>query len=73
VGIFFSMPVAVRSQAQVCGHSIREIAGSNPAEGVKGFIICCVLCRKRSLRRVDHSFRVVQMGACVCVCVCVCA
>jgi len=41
---FFSMPVTLRSQAQVCGHSITGIAGSNPADGVKVFIMCVACC-----------------------------
>jgi hypothetical protein len=33
------IPVAVWSKAQVCGHSITGVAGSNPSEGMD---VCCV-------------------------------
>jgi hypothetical protein len=61
--------VAVQSKAYVCGHLIAGIAGSNPAEGMHVFVVCCVgggLC-DRLIIRSEESYRV-----CVCVCVCVC-
>ena len=63
--------MAARPKAKVCGRLITGTAGSNPADGMD--IVCCVLCRKRSVRRADHSFTGVIMGTvCVCVCVCEC-
>ena len=38
-----SIPVAVRSNAWVCGRSLGGIAGSNPAEGMNVRIMC-LLC-----------------------------
>jgi hypothetical protein len=35
--------------------------------------VCFVLCRYRSRRQADHSFREVLPGVCVCVCVSNCA
>jgi hypothetical protein len=76
--------VAVRSVAWVCGRWLAGIAGSNPAGGMDVCLLC-VLCgvRQRSLRRADHSSRVVSPSECVCVaayvcecvpeCLCVCA
>jgi hypothetical protein len=37
------IPVAMRSESYVCGHSIAGITGSNPAEGM-GFRILGLLC-----------------------------
>jgi hypothetical protein len=72
VSTILSMPLAVRSQAQVCGRTFTGIAGSNPAHGLNVVPrMCCVLCRKRSLRRADHSFRGVLLNVCLSVCVCV--
>jgi hypothetical protein len=34
--------------------------------------VCCVLCRLRPLRRINHSFRRFLLCVCVRVCVCVC-
>ena len=47
------IPVSARSKAWVCGHQVDGNAGSNPDSRVD----VCVLCRYRSLRRVDHSPR----------------
>jgi hypothetical protein len=51
-------PAAVRSTAWVCGRSIAEIVGSNPARGMDVCLlwVLCVV-RQRSLRRADHSSR----------------
>ena len=43
------IPVTMRSEARVCGHSVLGIAGSNSAEGT-GFRLLCVLCRWQPLR-----------------------
>jgi len=32
--------------------------------------VCCVLCRKRSLRRADHPSREILPGLCMCLIVC---
>jgi len=34
--------------------------------------VCYRLCRQRSLRRADHSFREVLPGVCMCVCLSLC-
>jgi hypothetical protein len=34
------IPVAARSKAQVCGHLVAGIAGSNPAEGMDVCLLC---------------------------------
>jgi hypothetical protein len=56
--LILPIPVAARSKAWVCGHSLAGIAVSNTA---KGMYVCLmwVLCvvRWRSLRRADHSSR----------------
>ena len=60
--------MALRYNSSVCGRLINGIAGSNPANVVDVRLSCyCVLCRKRALRQVDHTFYLV----CVCVCLCV--
>jgi len=52
------VPVAARSKAWVCGCTLAEIAGSNPAGGMDACLLSelCVV-RRRSLRRADHSSR----------------
>ena len=52
------IPVATRSKALVCGHSLAGIVDSNPAGGVD-ICLLLVLCdvRERSLLRADHSSR----------------
>ena len=52
------IPVALRSKAWVCSHSLAGNVGSNPA-GNKDVRLLCVLCvvRWRSLRWTDHSTR----------------
>ena len=37
------IPVAVQSKVWVCGFSLAEIAGSNPARGVVVSYECCML------------------------------
>jgi hypothetical protein len=39
--LFSPMPVAARSVASVCGHSLAGIAGSNPAGGHLLCVVCC--------------------------------
>ena len=57
-----SIPVAARSKAWVCGHSLSEIAGSNPATG--GTDICLLLLlpgtgrRERLITHPEESYRV---------------
>jgi len=48
------IPVAARSKEWGCGRSLVGIAGSNLA----GYE-CCVLSGRRSLRKADHSYKVV--------------
>jgi hypothetical protein len=56
---------AESSGRAVWSHLNARIAGSNPAEGMfVGFLCLKVLCRKRSLRRTNHSFRRVLPGGC---------
>jgi hypothetical protein len=52
------MSVAAGSKVWVCGSSLDEIAGSNPAGGMSVCLlrVLCVV-RKRSLRLADHSSR----------------
>jgi hypothetical protein len=57
-------PVTVQSKTKFCGRLIVGIADTNPTE-VKDFR--CVLCRKRSLRQADLSFR--GIAPCLRVCV----
>jgi len=54
------VPMAERSKARVCGRSLAGIAASNPAGGMDVSLLS-LLCtvRQRSLRRADHSSRVV--------------
>jgi len=54
------IPVAVRSKAPVCGRSPAEIVGSNTAGGMDVCLLWVLsVVRQRSLRRADHSSRVV--------------
>jgi hypothetical protein len=55
------VPVAARSKTSVCGRSPAEIVGSNPTEEHGCLSVVSVVCivRYRSLRRADHSSRVV--------------
>jgi hypothetical protein len=48
--------VGARSEAWVCGGSLVEISGSNPARGHGYLSLVSVVCCKvgRSLRRADH-------------------
>ena len=50
--------MAAPSRVWVCGRSLVEIAGSNPASGM-GVCLLCVLCvvRERSLSRADRFYR----------------
>jgi hypothetical protein len=60
---FAPIPVAARSKASVYGRSIAGIAGSNSAgTWISVSCKCCVFYRCRSLRRADHSSRVVLPG-----------
>ena len=47
--------MAARSEAWVCGRSLLEIVGSNPAGAMDVCLLCVV--RYRSLGRADHSSR----------------
>jgi hypothetical protein len=38
---FLSIPVAERSKGRVCGRSLAEVAGSNPAGGMDVRVVCC--------------------------------
>ena len=65
------IPVAVQSQAQVCGLSIAGIAGWNPAEGME-FRRLCLLCVMQ-VAACATSWSFVQRSpqdACDCACVC---
>jgi hypothetical protein len=71
--------VAVRSMAQVCGHSIAGITGLNPAEGMDVNLMCllcvCVcVCVGSTLCKRLVSISELLFWVCVCVCarVCVC-
>jgi len=55
--------------AYVCVRLIAGIMGSNLAEGMDVRLLC-LLCRKRPLRRADHSFRETLPFVCVCLNVC---
>jgi hypothetical protein len=46
--------VAAMSKAWLCGRSLADIVGSNPAEGMDVFRQV-----ERSLRRIDHLYRAV--------------
>ena len=35
------IPVAERSKARVCGRSLAEVAGSNPAGDMDVCVVCC--------------------------------
>ena len=53
-------PVAARPKALVCRRSLAGIAGSNPTTWGAWMSVCCeccVLCRYRSLRRADPSYK----------------
>jgi hypothetical protein len=54
------IPMAARSKAWVCGHSVVGIAGSNRAGGIDVCLlwVLCVV-RYRCLWRADHSSRAV--------------
>jgi hypothetical protein len=53
---FTPFPVAERSKAMVCGRSLADVAGYNPAGGMDVCLLW-VLCRRRSLRRADPLSR----------------
>jgi hypothetical protein len=58
------IPVAARSMAWAYDHSLAGIVGSNPAGAwMSVFSECCMLCRKRSLRRAGYSSRGVLPSA----------
>ena len=65
------IPVAARCKAWSCGHSLPEVAGSNPA-GVMVICLFSLLCVVRHsfcdwpIPRPEEYYRV-----CVCVCLCV--
>jgi hypothetical protein len=58
VGTLIKSPVAMQSEAWVCGRWMAGIVGSNAARGMD---VCLLLVlsvvRYRSLRRADHSSR----------------
>jgi len=65
------MPVAARSKALVCGHSLPGVVGSNPSGGMDVCLVCVI--RQTPLLRADPSSREILLSmACRCVCVCVC-
>ena len=51
--------MATRSKARVCGRSLADTAGSNPAEDMHVLCLLRMLCvdRYRSVRQADHSSR----------------
>jgi len=52
------LPVAARSKARVCGHSLPGFVGSNPAGGMKVCLLCVLwVVRQRSVCRADKSSR----------------
>jgi hypothetical protein len=50
-------PVAARSKACVCGHSLAEIAGSNSPEGMDVCLLW-VMCVVRLITRPEESYQV---------------
>jgi hypothetical protein len=63
-------------KAWVCGHSLIETAGSNPARGMDLSCECCMLSGRGlwdGLITCPESYQVyVFVCVCLCVCVCVC-
>jgi hypothetical protein len=64
----WTIPMAAESEAWVCDRCVAGIAGSNPAGG-KDVWMLWVLCvvTYGSLRRADHSYRVLQSVVCLSV------
>jgi hypothetical protein len=58
------MPVAARSKASVCGHSLAGIAGLSPADGMDVSLFCerCILSGRGLcvglITRLEESYRV---------------
>jgi hypothetical protein len=67
VGTILSNPLAIWSQAQVCGRSITGIVGSNPADGMD--VVSCVVVQ---LAASATGLSPVQGNPAGYVCVCVC-
>ena len=63
---FLVIPVAARSNAQVCGRSLAGFAGLNSAGSTDVNLLCLLQVEASSTVR-----SLVQVCVCVCVCVCV--
>ena len=65
------IPVAMRSKAWVCGHSVHVIAGSNTAGDVDVSLlwVLCVTVRGPCDEPILHPEESNRMCVCVCVCV----
>jgi hypothetical protein len=55
--ILLLIPVASRTEASVCGHSLAGVACSNPAGLMDLFLLCECSVVERSLRWIDHLSR----------------
>jgi hypothetical protein len=53
----FSIPVAARSKAWVCGHLLAEIVGPNYAGSIDTSLLSAVYCQVGLITRLEESYR----------------
>ena len=67
IKLFLNYITVARSKAWVCGRSLAEIVGSNPAEGID-VCLCCVLSGRRLcdglITRPEESYRPWRVVVC---------